>query len=95
MHARIIKSAASGATQHFLDTGKSKFSGLDINNAKMRVAMLHSATADGAFDRTRHFVSGDFGNDPQFWLSLQLAFDLAFAKRQNGERIARDVIPAA
>ncbi len=36
-----------------------------------------------------------FGNDPQFWLSLQSAFDLAVAERQDGERIAREVMPAA
>jgi proteic killer suppression protein len=39
----MIKSSASSMTQHFLDTGKSKFSGLDVDRAKMRVAMLHSA----------------------------------------------------
>ena len=36
-----------------------------------------------------------FGNDPQFWLSLQSAFDLAVARRQDGDRIAREVMPAA
>jgi addiction module HigA family antidote len=36
-----------------------------------------------------------FGNDPQFWLSLQSAHDLAVAQRQDGERIAREVMPAA
>lgn len=36
-----------------------------------------------------------FGNDPQFWLSLQSAYDLAVASRQDGERIAREVLPAA
>ncbi|MFP3542039.1 HigA family addiction module antitoxin [Rhizobium sp. SIMBA_035] len=35
-----------------------------------------------------------FGNDPQFWLSLQSAFDLAVAERENGEKIVREVIPA-
>ena len=36
-----------------------------------------------------------FGNDPQYWLSLQSAFDLAVAMRQDGERIAMEVMPAA
>lgn len=36
-----------------------------------------------------------FGNDPQFWLGLQSAFDLAVASRQDGGRIAREVLPAA
>ena len=39
----MIKNSASGATQHFLDTGKSKFSGLDVEKAKKRVVMLNNA----------------------------------------------------
>jgi addiction module HigA family antidote len=35
-----------------------------------------------------------FGNDPQFWLNLQSAHDLAVAMRQSGDRIAMEVIPA-
>lgn len=35
-----------------------------------------------------------FGNDPQFWLSLQSAYDLAIAAREHGDQIAREVIPA-
>lgn len=35
-----------------------------------------------------------FGNDPQFWLGLQGAYDLAVASRQNGERIKIEVLPA-
>jgi len=35
-----------------------------------------------------------FGNDPQFWLGLQAAYDLATARRENGERILKEVLPA-
>lgn len=35
-----------------------------------------------------------FGNDPQFWLNLQSSYDPSVAARENGKRIAREVIPA-
>jgi addiction module HigA family antidote len=35
-----------------------------------------------------------FGNDPQFWLGLQAAYDLAVARRESGEKILREVLPA-
>ena len=35
-----------------------------------------------------------FGDDPQFWLNLQVAHDLAVAKRESGDRILREVLPA-
>lgn len=35
-----------------------------------------------------------FGNDPQFWLGLQAAYDLAVAQRTDGEKIRREVLPA-
>lgn len=36
-----------------------------------------------------------FGNDPQFWLGLQTSYDLAVAKKASGDRIIREVLPAA
>jgi addiction module HigA family antidote len=36
-----------------------------------------------------------FGNDPQFWLGLQTAYDLAVVRRVSGVRIWREVLPAA
>lgn len=36
-----------------------------------------------------------FGNDPQFWLGLQAAYDLAVARRESGEKILLEVLPAA
>jgi hypothetical protein len=41
----MIKSSASSATQQFLETGKSKFSGLDTDKAKKRIVMLHNPLA--------------------------------------------------
>jgi len=35
-----------------------------------------------------------FGNEPQFWLGLQAAYDLAIARRESGERILIEVLPA-
>jgi addiction module HigA family antidote len=36
-----------------------------------------------------------FGNTPQFWLNLQLRYDLAVAEREKGETIRNEVQPAA
>jgi antitoxin HigA-1 len=32
-----------------------------------------------------------FGNDPQFWMTLQAQYDLAVAERELGRRVAREV----
>ncbi|MBP1860860.1 type II toxin-antitoxin system RelE/ParE family toxin [Rhizobium herbae] len=39
----MIKSIANSATRQFTESGKSKFSGLDSEKAKMRLVMLHNA----------------------------------------------------
>jgi addiction module HigA family antidote len=36
-----------------------------------------------------------FGNEPEFWLSMQASYDLAMLRRQMGERIAAEVEVAA
>ena len=36
-----------------------------------------------------------FGNSAQFWLNLQMAYELAIAERDLGARIAAEVAPAA
>jgi antitoxin HigA-1 len=36
-----------------------------------------------------------FGNTARFWLNLQLAYELAAAEAELGERIASEVTPAA
>ena len=32
-----------------------------------------------------------FGNDPQFWLSLQSQYDIAIVERDHGEEIAQQI----
>ncbi len=36
-----------------------------------------------------------FGNEPEFWLSMQSSYDLALLREQMGERIAAEVEVAA
>ena len=36
-----------------------------------------------------------FGNEPEFWLSMQAAYDLAVLRRDRGSRIAAEVEVAA
>ena len=36
-----------------------------------------------------------FGNEPEFWLSMQAAYDLAVLRRDRGTRIAAEVQAAA
>jgi addiction module HigA family antidote len=36
-----------------------------------------------------------FGNSARFWLNLQVAYELATAEAELGERIASEVTPAA
>jgi len=39
----MIKTIANSATRQFIEGGKSKFSGLDADRAKMRLVMLQNA----------------------------------------------------
>jgi addiction module HigA family antidote len=45
-------------------------------------------TADTALRLARYF-----GTTPEFWVSLQAAYDLDVAQRASADRIARDVHP--
>ena len=45
-------------------------------------------TADTALRLARYF-----GTTPEFWMSLQAAYDLDFAQRASADRIERDVHP--
>ena len=36
-----------------------------------------------------------FGNEPEFWLSMQAAYDLAVLRRERGSRIVAEVEVAA
>lgn len=47
-------------------------------------------TADTALRLARYF-----GTTPEFWLNLQIAYDLRLAQREKGEEIARHVHPRA
>lgn len=53
---------------------------VDILNGK------RSISAETALRLGRYF-----GNDPQFWISLQAQYDLAVAMRDVGARVAREV----
>jgi len=57
---------------------------VDIFNAK------RSISAETALRLGRYF-----GNDPQFWISLQAQYDLAVATRDVGAIVAREVETAA
>jgi addiction module HigA family antidote len=48
-----------------------------------------AVTPDTALRLARYF-----GNSADFWLGLQTSYELALAERDNGERIAREVVPA-
>jgi proteic killer suppression protein len=39
----MIRSFANSSTRQFVEDGKSKFSGLDLDKAKRRIVMLHNA----------------------------------------------------
>jgi antitoxin HigA-1 len=54
----------------------------DIINGKRGV------TADTALRLARYF-----GNSPEFWLSLQAAYDLRATEREAAARIEREVLP--
>jgi toxin HigB-1 len=41
----MIRSGANSATRRFAETGKSKFSGMDVEAAEERLAALEAATA--------------------------------------------------
>lgn len=47
-----------------------------------------TVTADTALRLSRYF-----GTSPQFWMNLQMAYDLEVASRASAERITRDVHP--
>ena len=49
-----------------------------------------SITADTALRLARFF-----GNSPEFWMNLQMHYDLEKAERQSGRQILRDVEQAS
>lgn len=47
----MIRSIKGNATRRFVETGKSKFSGMDEGIARRRIAQLDAATSLGSFGR--------------------------------------------
>jgi proteic killer suppression protein len=64
----MIKSVAGSATRQFLESGKSKFSGLDTALARKRLAQIGSATSLRDFEKLNsvglHKLKGDM---KEFW----------------------------
>ena len=52
----------------------------------MRSRAAPSITGDTALRQTRYF-----GNEPKFWLDLQVRYDLAQLRRAKGPQIEREV----
>jgi toxin HigB-1 len=49
----MIKSVQGSATRDFIERGKSKFSGLDVDLARQRLAELNAAPSLDAIDKLR------------------------------------------
>jgi proteic killer suppression protein len=64
----VIKSVASAATRRILETGKAKFSGLDVALARKRLVQIASATSLREFEALNsvglHKLKGDLRG---FW----------------------------
>lgn len=54
------------------------------------VLKRRGVSADTAMRLARYFDTS-----PQFWLNLQIAFDLKLAERKSGKEIQREIIPCA
>ena len=64
--------------------------GVDARRINEIVLGKRSVTADTALRLARFF-----GNSPQFWLGLQIQYDLDVAEDQLGKRLDREVRPMA
>jgi addiction module HigA family antidote len=66
--------------------------GRDLRVPVTRVSEIvngrRSVTADTALRLARYF-----GTTPEFWMTLQAAYDLAVVQRASADQIARDVNP--
>lgn len=65
---RMIRSVKGTSTRQFIETGKSKFSGLDHRMARLRISQLNAATSLGDLGPLKsvglHKLKGDLGG---FW----------------------------
>ena len=64
--------------------------GVDARRINEIVLGQRSVTADTALRLARFF-----GNSPQFWLGLQIQYDLDVAEDQLGKRLDREMRPMA
>lgn len=62
--------------------------GVPTNRVTSLINETRALTADTALRLARYF-----GTSPEFWLNLQLAYDLRHAQQQAGARIAQEVAP--
>jgi addiction module HigA family antidote len=62
--------------------------GVDARRINEIVLGKRSVTADTALRLARFF-----GNSPQFWMGLQIQYDLDVAEDQLGKRLEREVRP--
>ena len=67
-----------------------KATGMPIQRVSAIVNEKRSITADTALRLGRFF-----GVDPQWWMNMQVYFDLETARRELGERLAAEVSPMA
>ncbi|MEP7354211.1 MAG: HigA family addiction module antitoxin [Acidobacteriota bacterium] len=63
---------------------------LPISRARLMMKRQRPVTSDVALRLERYL-----GASAQFWMNLQIAYDLATAKQDFGERIIHEVSPAA
>ena len=64
--------------------------GVPTNRVTGIVNGHRSITAD-----TSLRLSQFFGNSPQFWMNLQMQYDLEVAQRRSGRQIKRDIRPTS
>jgi addiction module HigA family antidote len=64
--------------------------GVPTNRITALINETRSLTADTALRLARYF-----GTTPEFWLNLQMAYELRCAQQKAGSLIVRDVVPRA
>ncbi len=75
---------------------------LGISQAKLALQMRVSQQRINEIVNNKRAITADTalrlsivfeGTTPEFWMSLQNKYDIRMARRENGERIAREAIP--
>jgi antitoxin HigA-1 len=91
---RVTTSPGEMLTEEFLKP-------LGISQNQLALAIRVPANRIGQIIRGIRAVSPDtalrlsryFGNSPEFWLSLQQAYDLSRARRESSKKIEEQVLP--